>query len=79
MKFRNSKLTKNIIRRLENYYEKGISVEAQDGYLKWTSFENRFANRKKLVARLIYNGVIVPLQDEQPDEKIYSFNYLNII
>lgn len=62
-----------------DYYEKGISVEAQDGYLKWTSFENRFANRKKLVARSIYNGVIVPLQDEQPDEKIYSFNYLNIV
>lgn len=58
---------------------KRIVPEVQDGYLRWTSDENYPANKEKLVAERIENGVIVPLQSVKPDIKIYNFDYLNIV
>lgn len=60
-------------------HEKFVSPEVQDGYLKWTSVENSPSNRKKLVADRIENGVIIPLNNIEPDRNIYNFDYLNIV
>lgn len=61
------------------YKCKYIVPEVQDGYLKWTSDENSIANKKRLVAERVENGVIVPLQSVEPDTEIYNFDYLNIV